>query len=389
MTQDRSIFGLRFGSNPSLQPTQEELRNFLESRKKDNRRESHDSDLAPYRELLEDVLSFQRHQQQGMPPQSVQQKMFYGVLGHSAFFSIALKSAVEQYKYHLNDLSSLDFKKPRAFIRSTEEAISELNANKKADAARLAKMRGMIGERIAILETLNRRWAELVEEMYHIAMYVRHNLVKIGDRCEAAIVVLVDSHIARTMENQLIEDIRAQFKEQLRNDLHYGVITRQHLENARNDIIILSKELSNIFKDDVYELTRLYEAIYDHLKKIVTEIDAVMAEINTKKNRRLEEDVDLFRKIETILVSLISDYQFDLKATDVHSKTAYESILVEKRKEMIDHLFTLLHRERRAWNRRSREDRRKQDVLQGRDPNRRHGKERRSGKDRRKSERLS
>jgi hypothetical protein len=387
MTIDRSIFGLRFGSNASLHPTQEELRNFLESRKKENRRELHGNDLATYRELLEDVMSFQRHQQQGMPPQSVQQKMFYGVLSHSSFFSPALASAVEQFKYQLYALTTLDFKKPRAFIKSTEEAISKLNPKKKADAVKLAKMRGMAEERIAMLETLNKLWAELVEELSHLAMYIRHNLVKIEDRCEAAIVVLVDSHIARNKENQLIEDVKTQFKEQLKNDLHYGLITKQHIETAKHDVLILSKELSNIFKDDVYELTRLFEAIYDHLKKTIKEIDAVMTEIGRRKDKRLEEHVDLFAEIEKILVSLISDYQFELKAAEVRSKTGYENILLEKRKEMIDHLFDLLKKERRSWNRRSREDRRKQD-LKGKEPIRRSGIDRRRGKDRRKAERV-
>jgi len=227
-----------------------------------------------------------------------------------------------------------------------------------------------------------------VEELSHLAMYIRHNLVKIEDRCEAAIVVLVDSHIARKKENQLIEDVKTQFKEQLKNDLQYGLITKQHLETAKHDVLVLSKELSNLFKDDVYELTRLYEAIYDHLKKTVKEIDAVMAEIGRRKDKRLEEDVDLFAEIEKILVSLVSDHQFELKAAEVRSKTGYESILLEKRKEMIDHLFDLLKKERRSWSRRSREDRRKQD-LKGKEPIRRSGTERRSGKERRKTERVS
>jgi hypothetical protein len=294
---------------------------------------------------------------------------------------------VEQFKYQLHALTTIEFKKPRAFIKSTEEAIRQLNPKKKADAVKIAKMRGMAEERTAMLETLNKLWADLVEELGHLAMYIRHNLVKIEDRCEAAIVVLVDSHIARKKESQLIEDVKAQFKEQLKNDLHYGLITKQHLETAKHDVLVLSGELSNLFKDDIYELTRLYEAIYDHLKKTVKEIDAVMAEVGRRKDKRLEEDVDLFAEIEKILVSLVSDYQFELKAAEVRSKTGYESILLEKRKEMIDHLFELLKKERRSWNRRSREDRRKQD-LKGKEPIRRSGVERRSSKERRKAERV-
>jgi hypothetical protein len=142
MTTNKSIFGLRFRSQAEIHPSQEELRVFLESVKKKGGQEIHGNDLAKYRELLKDMQ------------QDIRDKMFYGVLNHSRFVNPALKSAVEQYKYHLHTLINLDLKKPKVFIR---------------------------------------RWAALAEELINIALYVRDNLVKIAKLCEASIVILLTS----------------------------------------------------------------------------------------------------------------------------------------------------------------------------------------------------
>jgi hypothetical protein len=91
MTMDKTIFGLRFGSNVSLQPTQEELRMFLESKKEEGGRELHGSVLATYNEMLERFLSFRRGRLPDASPRDEREKMFYGVLGNS-FFSTRLKS---------------------------------------------------------------------------------------------------------------------------------------------------------------------------------------------------------------------------------------------------------------------------------------------------------
>jgi hypothetical protein len=153
---------------------------------------------------------------------------------------------------------------------------------------------------------------------------------------------------------------------------------------------MLSKEISVLLREDVYTLTRLYEAIHDHTKKIARKIDALMAEIERKKNKRFEEDGKLFAQVEQVLVSLMSDHHFELKATEIHTETAHESILFEKRKEMLDHLFELLQKERRSSNnRRTGEDRRRFNDPDYKGPKRRSGKDRRSGKSRRKSLNLS
>lgn len=378
---NQSIFGIRYGSNLSIQPTQEELRMFLENKEREGGRELHRSVLATYNELLESVLSFRRGQLQAVSTRDEREKMFYGVLSHSSFYDPALKSALEHYKYQLYALSTIDFKKPRAFINTAEQAISLLDSRKKADAAKKVKMQDMVDERKKFLETLNSRWPALVEELGHIALYIRDNLLKIANRCETSIVILVDSSIARTKEKQLIEDIKTHFKEQLKLDLHDGLVTRQRIENAKNDVALLSKEISINFRENIFALTQLYESIYDHTLKTAQGIDALMAEKRRKKNRSLSEEVELFTRIEQFLDALISGKRFELKATETKCKTTHKDVFLEKRKEMLDHLFELMQKDRRSWMRRSREKRRGSDDMQSQYPVRRSGSDRRAGKE--------
>jgi hypothetical protein len=383
MTMNYSIFGLHFGSNATLQPSQEDLRLFLESKEKGNGRELHGTALATYNRLLEDVMSFQR-QQQEVPNQNSRNKMFYGVLSHSCFFNTALKSAVEQYLYHLHSFMALDFVKPEAFLTAAEEATKKLNPKKKADAAKLMKIRDMAEERKKSLITLHRRRAEFVEELSHIAMYIRHNLVKIGARCETSIVVLVDSQIARKEESQLIEDIKTHFKEKLKNDLHDGQLTRQHLAIAQKDVALLSRETSGILREYVFALTKVFETIYDHVTKTAHEIDTAMALSGGKKNRSFKNEVAIFTQIKQVLVELMSGAQFALKTTEIQTETGHINILMDKRKEMLGRLFELMQKERRSWIRRHRENRRRDADQISRAPKRRSGSDRRVPRDRRK-----
>lgn len=345
----------------------------------------HGDDLTMYRDLLKDVQMFELHQQQGALPQDFREKMFYGVLSHSQFVNAALKSAVEEYKYLLNALITVDFKKPMAFIRSAEEDMSRLNEKNEDHAVRLARLRGMVAERKKTLEALRNRWAALTEELSNIALYISDNLVKIKKLCEAAIVVLVDFQIERKKENQLIEDVKTHFKDHLKDSLHRGPITKEYLETVKKDVAALSKEIPVLLREDVYALTRLFEAIHDHTKRIAQEIDTLMAQIKSKKNSSYEDGRELFSQVGQVLVSLISDYRFELKTAEIRTETAHRNILLEKRKEALYHLLELVQKERRTHrNRRMGEDRRKSRDATYKGPERRSGKDRRSGRDRRK-----
>jgi hypothetical protein len=343
MVTDKSIFGLRFKSNNDLLPSPEELGAFLASPKRAGAPELHSDDFTRYNELIDSILAYELHERPATAQEIFQNKRFLGVLAHSSFVKPALKSAVEHYKYCLHTLASLDLKKPFAFIRSAEEEMARLNPKKKEEAARLARMQAMVDERKKTVEGLTKRRTLLVEEMGHLAFYIRENLVKIRKLCEASIAILVSEQVDRKKEADLIEDIKRHFKERLRESLHQGTITKEQLEATKEEVAELSKRTAELLQTDVYTLTGLYEGVHDHANKVAHELDALMAQIPAERTH-LDEDVALFAKIEQVLVSLITAYRFEQKTAEIPNETENEKILFEKRKEMLDHLLVLLRK---------------------------------------------
>ncbi len=343
MTTDKTIFGLRFKSNDRLLPAQKELEGFLDSPKQAGTPGLHRDDLAAYRKLLADVRAFELLRQDGAAQVDFRDGIFYSVLAHAHFVSPALLSAVEQYKYQLHALTALDFKKPTAFIKSAEQEMARLNPKKKEDSARLLRFQGMIDERRQALEVLTRRWAALVEELIYIVQYIRDNLSKIEKLCEASIVILVSEQIDRKKELVLVEDIKMHVKDRLRESLRQGTITRDHLEAAKEEVTELSKRTADFLRSDVFTLTGLYEAIHEHAKKIVRELDTLVAHIAAKRTDP-EDDKTVFAEIERVLISLVTDYRFKLPFAEIRGETEHDMILHEKRKEMLAHLFDLLQK---------------------------------------------
>jgi hypothetical protein len=380
--KDKPIFGLRYDANEKLLPSQEDLRVFLKSAQA-----RHGNDLEAYRKLIADTQAFEQREPHDASPHDGRDKIYYGVLGLSCFVKYALLSAVVEYQYQLAALLSLDFRKPAAFIHSAETEMKRFNPKKKDDSAKLTKLKGMVEDRKQAIERLKKRWAVLTSELNHIARYIRDNLHKVGNLCEASIVVLVDFQLQRRKEVQLIEDIKSYFKDQLRESLHQGSITKLHLEAVKNDVDMLSKEIAALVREDVYAITGLFEAIYDHVKGKAGEINALIARIGEKGGSGSEDEAPLFAQLERVLVSLISEYQFELNLNAVRTETAHKTIFQEKRKEMLAHLFEMLETERRSSSgRRSGKNRRKSADPEYRDPDRRRSEERRTGKNRRKAE---
>ncbi len=339
MTADKTIFGLRFRSNEKLQPSNEELRIFLDSPKKEDKGKAHGDDLATYRDLLAAVKSFEHGRGVGFGD-----RIFYGVLSHSHLVKPALKLAVEHYKIHLHALSELDLNKPSAFIKSAEEEIARLNPKKKVEITRKERLLDMIEERKQALDTLRKRSLALAEELGHIIEYVRDNLARIEKLSEEAIVILVRDQIGKKKETDLIEDIKTQFKDRLRESLHQGTISKEQLLAVKEEVAGLSKRTADILRADVYAMTQLYEAIHEYSRKTFRELDALMGEIARKKHARYDEDMRLYVQAENILVLLVNDCRFAIKMTDIGAGAEHDGILIEKRKEMLDHLFGLLQK---------------------------------------------
>ncbi len=313
---------------------------FLESKKDGASRELHREDLAHYWELLSAVAAYKTG-----GSQNFSNKMLYTVLDHSHFAKPALKSVFEQYKYHADTLSKLDFRKPAAFIKSAEEEIARLNPKKKEEAARIERMRGMIEDRKNILENQTKRWLELTEELSHIIEYIAVNLGKIEKLCERTIAVLVNEQLSRNKESGLIEGIKENFKERLRQSLHDGTIRKEDLETAKQEVAELSKRTADLVRSDIFTLTQLYETIHEHAGKIMIALTGVTAEIGKIKHASYEEDVQIYREAEKILVSLVSACRFDVKAVEIGSETEQDKLLSEKRQEIFDHLVELVQKE--------------------------------------------
>jgi GTPase SAR1 family protein len=339
MTADKTIFGLRFRSNERLQPSIDGLRIFLDSPKKEDKGKLHSDDLAPYRDLLKAVESFEHGGREGFSD-----RIRFAVLGHSHLVTPALKSAVEQYKYHMHNLSELDLKKPSAFIKSAEEEIARLNPKKKDEAARKERLCGMVEERKQALDALKKHWIALAEELSHIIAYIRDNLAKIEKLSEESIVILVGDQISRKKEGDLIEDIKTQFKERLRESLHQGTVTKDQLEAAKEEVAGLSKRTADLIRSDVYTLTQLYEAIHEYSGRGSRELDRMMGEIEGKKHASFDADLELYARVENILVLLTRECRFEIKLAAIGAETEHDRVLIEKRKEMLDHLLGLLHK---------------------------------------------
>jgi hypothetical protein len=382
MRKDKPIFGLRYDANEKLLPTHEDLRVFLKSR--DAR---HGDGLGAYRALIADLQAFEQSRLHDVSPHGIRDKTYYGVLDLSCFVNHALLSAVEEYQYHLSALLALDFRKPAAFIRSAEAEMKRFNLKRQDDAAKLAKLKGMVEDRKETIVLLKKQWAIITAELNHIARYIRDNLHKVGNLCEASIVVLVDFQLQHQQEVRLMEDIKSYFKDQLRESLHQGSITKLHLEAAKKDVELLSKEISALLREDVYAISGLFEAIYNHVRGKAGELNALIGRIGEKAGSGFEEEAQLFTQLERVLVSLISDYHFELNLKAVRTETAHKAIFEEKRNEVLAYLFELLEKERRSSrDRRSAANRRKFADAGFRDPERRKKEERRKGKNRRKVE---
>jgi hypothetical protein len=345
MTKYTTIFGLRFVVNDDLHPTRGELQSFLDGPKDDGSGKPRSDDFAPFNDLLAAVEGYERGQHQGTTVRGFQDKMLYGALSHSHFMSSTLKSAVEQYLYHLHALSSIELKKPAAFVRSAEEEISRLNPKRKDEAARRDRLQGMVDERKETLDALKKHWLALAEELSSIIVYVRDNLARVDRLCDLSGTVLLNEQNSGKKEHELIEDIKTFYKERLREFLRHGSITKEQMEAAKEEVAVLSKRLSGIVREDVQSLITVYEAVRTHIQKIYPDLDGAAKAIAKKGHANLDDDVQLYAQASGHLLSLISNLHVELKPIDISTSTEQDLLLFEKRREMLSYLLDLLQRD--------------------------------------------
>ncbi len=380
MAIDKTIFGLRFGADDVLCPSQEDLRVFLESPKEEKSMELNGEDLTVYNEMLASVKAFGQYDARGTVAERLQRKLFFGALEHVSFFNPAFKSVIAQYKYHLYALKAIDFKKPKGFIKSAEEEIRRLNPKKKDEATRRARLQVMVEERKNTLEVLEKRWVALAKELNNIALYVMENLAKIEKLSGISVSILEDPQLAISEDRRIIDEIKAQFKEILKDFLPRHQVAKHDLEDAKRVVGILSREISEFVRDDLKALTELYKSIYSHARNPVHALDKLTMKTEDNEDKSLEDYRKLFVQIEGVLVSVVSEYSFEIKIKESYSETVYRDILDEKRKEMIDRVLELLFKENRLWDDRRYAERRKIRDPGYKGPERRNGQDRRAGK---------
>ena len=289
MAIDPSIFGLRFRSNADLAPTQAELDQFLAETKKAGSRVPRGGDLERCHALVERVQELEGGRGIGAEAPDIRDRMLYGVLGLTKFASPGLELAVGQFKYHLSRLAANDLNKPAAFIRAAQRELAGLDPKKKEQAAKQERLRIMIEQRKAALADLTRQRADLVEELRNIAQYVRENLFRVQRVCEASIVILVQLHVSKSTETKVIAALKEQFRGQLADARQRGPVLKQDLENAKRDFEALSGAIAALIRDDVYTLTSLYEAIFEHVQRCANAIEGLLAKKKAGQEKKSEE----------------------------------------------------------------------------------------------------
>jgi hypothetical protein len=376
MTNDKPIFSARLRSKEKLQPTQEQLDDFLKSIPQGGSHEPYGNAFLSYRQLIGDLDAFKQQQADTEQP-DLREYMFYKVLGHSEFVNHALLSAVTEYGYHLHALSLLEFKSLTLSINDAERKLNKLNKQDIEDVVRMMRLQEMIGERKKLLAALKERWVEMTAELRAIALYVRENLVRIEKRCEAAIVILSDLNVRQRKGTQLIDDIKKYFKERLKNALHNGQVTKQDLENAKKAIDLLSNEILDNVTWDADAVTRLYEIVRDQARKTAIQIAVLLADIESKKSGSVEEKVTLYSQVGQVLARLVSDHRIVMIASKPVPETPHEEVIKRKRKEVFDFLF-----EKVLQDRRESVDRRRPGRSDYKGPEKRRNKDRRARKSR-------
>lgn len=380
-----STFKPRAGADERIRPSQDQLAAFLKSTPKEGGKELHVADLAQYSRLLRDMASFEERRSAGTAQPDLGELLYFGALSHSRFATQALLGAVVEYKYHLQALTAPDFTNPMTFIRNAEREMSRLNTKKIPDLLRMKRLKEMVEERKKIIAGLRKRWMPPAAELRAIATYVKDNLLNVEKICEAAVVMLAEIDIERARERRFVEELKAYFKDRLKEALRRGPVTKQELEDAREEADMLSLELSILIREDIDALTALYDAIRDHVKKIGVDLLFLLTELGGKKGSSISASTELYKQIEHTLVALISVYRFELLPRATHTDTEHDAVIRQKRWDMLAYLFEEVRKERRiGQERRALPDRRTFADPAYKGPERRLNQQRRTGKTRRR-----
>ena len=340
MALEQSQYRLQARKNEDILPSHEQLAAFLDSPKRAGRKETHRDDLKYYLEFYAAVQEFALLRKRGNRTMPYQDALQYGVLDRSGLFTPGVRSAVEHFKYYRQALSEIDLKKPSVFIRSAEEEIARLRAGKKDEAARIDRLQRMIDERKRDMDAQRKRWSALQTELNAILAAVGVELEAIRKHCEASIGALVDLQVGKKAENRMIEYIKNHFKDQVRDSLQHGPVTKEFLESMKATVARLSKQISLQLLEDLFVMTGLYESVHDYAAASLKQLAPLLGQLAVRPQTDLEADRDFFSGVEQSLVAVLAGFRIEIRSPAAIPKDPeHEGILMDTRWDMLDRLF--------------------------------------------------
>jgi hypothetical protein len=380
MKQDTSsIFPHREGPDAGMRPSAEELAAFLERMKKQGALVPLVTAMGKLRLMLIDMRTFEERRKLEPWQQDHRERMVYGVLRHSRFLSDELLAAISEFQYQLRILASLDFAGPEEFIARAEQTLNKLKRSNIDHVVRMMRLKEMIEERRIILAGIEDRQTALINELRHIASYVRVNLGRIETLCRKAVVILVEIGLKRTMENEQVDAVRVQFNRELRMANGVRQVTAEDLDRAKHVADRLAQKLSELVRDDVYSLSKLYETVHDLAKGTAERLTELLREVDRARSGQDREVVEPFQRIGQALALLVTGFPDELQPKKADIGLTRNALLMLKRREMVEYLFEQTGLERRARpDRRSAADRRKLRDADYSGPERRSGQSRRT-----------
>lgn len=340
---DTSLFGLRFQSNPELHPDPGDLAAFLRSPRPTGGKGLRQDDLAFFTGYLERVEAYEKGATRGLAGGDLNDRMLLGVLSHTQFFRPSFRLAIEEYLYHHHQVLALDFDKPEKFVRSAEEELGRLSSKRKEDQQKSTRLQVLIEQRKKDLETLAKRRHVLATELCLIAAYVRDNVAKVLQRCEGAITGLAKLQVDGKKKEQLIEDLKAHFKDEVRERRQMGAVTTEYLETLKAEVAQLSQRLARQVLGDIHVMTGVYEELHEHAKKNAGLLKDLIARVDQARKPDAYRNNRPFAEIERVLVALISEFRPAVKAAAPEGNGERQGdLLTRLRREMLDHIFALL-----------------------------------------------
>jgi hypothetical protein len=188
----------------------------------------------------------------------------------------------------------------------------------------------------------------LTGELCHIAVYVLDNVERVRQLCEDAVARLARLQAGGEKAGQLIEDLKAHFKDEVRDYRQMGMVTPEYLESVKAEVAQLSQFLIQQVHEDIAAVKSIYEALRGHAGKNTALLGELIARAENIRKSETSRDTGPFTDLEHALIALISDFQPDGKPPELlGAGVRHEDLLRDKRREMLEHIFVMLREQRK------------------------------------------